>query len=199
MLSFRNSAVENLISTLSQFPGVGRKTAQRLAVYILKKPEFGGDLVQAVQRVRDEVHQCRRCFNLAEGEYCPICTDAKRDQTLICVVEDVVDLFAIESSQEYRGIYHVLGGVISPLAGVRPDDLKIRELIKRVETENTAELLLAVNPTTEGETTMIYISRLLSDSAVKLTRIASGIPLGSNLEFIDAATIGRAILTRRDL
>jgi recombination protein RecR len=199
MLSFRNNALENLISTLSRFPGVGRKTAQRLAVHILKKPEFGAELVQAVERVRQEVHQCRRCFNLAEGEYCQICADEKRDQHQICVVEDVVDLFAVESSQEYRGVYHVLGGVISPLAGVRPGDLKIEELIRRVHSENTAELLLALNPTTEGEATMIYISRLLSDSAVKITRIASGIPLGSNLEYIDAATIGRAIQTRRDL
>ena len=143
--------------------------------------------------------QIRRCFNITEQELCRICLDTRRDQKTICVVEDIVDIFAIEKSNEYRGLYHVLGGVISPLNGVAPDHLKIRELVDRVEKEGVEEILLALNPSTEGEATMIYLSKLIKPSGIRVTRIASGIPIGSHLEYIDDATIGRAILSRREL
>ena len=193
-------ALINLIDCLHQLPGIGKKTAQRLAVYLLKDTDENTQkLSQAIIKVKEEIRFCSQCFNITESELCTICSNPRRDKHTICVVEDIVDIFAIENSHEYEGLYHVLGGVISPLGGTSPDDLKITELLKRVEDPDVNEILLALNPSTEGETTMIYISKLLRNSGKRITRIASGIPLGAHLEFIDDATIGRAIISRREL
>lgn len=193
-------ALENLIEQLHHLPGIGKKTAQRLAVFLLKDTdEYSHQLSQAILRVKEEIKLCKVCFNITESEICEICAHLRRDKSTICVVEDIVDIFAIEKSHEYNGVYHVLGGVVSPLNGVLPEDLRISELVERSEEPEVKEILLALNPSTEGEATMIYISNLFKSSGKKVTRIASGIPLGSHLEFIDDATIGRAILSRREI
>ena len=193
-------ALENLIEQLHHLPGIGKKTAQRLAVFLLKdSDEYSHLLSQAILSVKEEIKLCKVCFNITESEICEICAHLRRDKSTICVVEDIVDIFAIEKSHEYNGVYHVLGGVISPLNGVLPEDLRLTELIERSEQPEVNEILLALNPSTEGEATMIYISKLFKSSGKKVTRIASGIPLGAHLEFIDDATIGRAILSRREI
>jgi recombination protein RecR len=193
-------ALENLVDQLHHLPGIGKKTAQRLAIFLLKDSEENAKkLSTAILRVKEEIKLCNECFNITETERCEICENPRRDKSTICVVEDIVDIFAIEKSHEYNGIYHVLGGVISPLSGVSPEALRIPELVKRAENSEVKEILLALNPSTEGEATMIYISRLFNSEEKKITRIASGIPLGAHLEFVDDATIGRAILSRREL
>jgi recombination protein RecR len=193
-------ALENLIDHLHQLPGIGKKTAQRLAIFLLKAPEeTARGLSAAILNVLEEIHFCINCFNITEKEYCQICENPRRDNSTICVVEDIVDIFAIEKSHEYNGLYHVLGGVISPLAGVSPEDLRIAELVSRFGQPEVLEVVLALNPSTEGEATMIYLSKILSGQGKKITRIASGIPLGSHLEYIDDATIGRAMLSRREI
>ncbi len=192
--------LDRLINELSRLPGIGQKTAQRLALFILKTdPVYVSDLADAMLDVKEKTGLCKQCFNIAENELCSICTNPKRNPAQICVVEDIVDIMAIEESHEFNGLYHVLGGVISPLSGVMPDDLHLSELAERVKSQKVQEVLMAINPSTEGEATMIYISRMLKDMDIRLTRIASGVPLGSQLEYLDTATIGRAILTRRDL
>ena len=194
------SALDKLIDQLAQLPGIGRKTAQRLALFILKSDtQFASDLANAIINLKQNTHLCKRCFNIAEDDLCAICSDPTRDQHKICVVEDIVDVMAIEETHTYSGLYHVLGGVISPLAGVSPDQLHIQELIRRVQEEDIDEVLLAINPSTEGETTIIYISEQLKPFNIKLTRLASGIPIGSHLEYLDMATIGRAIQSRQEL
>jgi len=194
------NALENLIQQLHHLPGIGKKTAQRLAVFLLKDTdEYAQQLSQAILRVKKEIKLCQVCFNITESEICEICAYIRRDKSTICVVEDIVDIFAIEKSHEYNGVYHVLGGVISPLNGVLPEDLRISELVERAMKPEVKEILLALNPSTEGEATMIYISKLFNSNEKKVTRIASGIPLGAHLEFIDDATIGRAILSRREM
>jgi recombination protein RecR len=194
------AALENLVTQLHQLPGIGKKTAQRLAIYILKdSTENTTALSHAILRVKDEIKFCDLCYNITENRLCNICSNPRRDGSTVCVVEDIVDIFAIEKSHEYNGLYHVLGGVISPLSGVSPDDLRITELFERAKNTNVREILLAINPSTEGEATMIYLSKLFKTTNKKLTRIASGIPLGAHLEFIDDATIGRAILSRREI
>ncbi len=197
---FGINALESLINSLSRLPGIGKKTAQRLAIFILKSDvKFAEELADSILKLKHETQLCQRCFNIAEGPLCHICKDERRDSSKLCLVEDIIDIMAIESSHEFDGKYHVLGGVISPLSGIMPEDLHIQELINRVAEENIKEILMALNPSTEGEATMIYISKLLKNSDVLITQLASGVPIGSNLEFIDAATIGRAILTRRKL
>ena len=193
-------ALDNLINCLHLLPGVGKKTAQRLAIYLLKDSEENTEkLSQAIKKIKKDINFCEACFNITESTMCTICSNPRRDLHTICVVEDIVDIFAIENSHEYNGLYHVLGGVISPLSGTSPNDLKISELLERAKDPAVKEILLALNPSTEGEATMIYISKLFKTSDKKVTRIASGIPLGAHLEFIDDATIGRAILSRREL
>ena len=200
MLDLISPALEELTKSLHRLPGIGRKTAQRLALFLLRDDEdHTRALAESILRVKKEIHFCKECFNITEEQLCTICRDDRRDRSVICVVEDIADIFAIEKSNEYRGLYHVLGGVISPLSGVSPDDLKISELIQRVGHSNTKEVVLAINPSTEGEATMIYISRLLKEIDTRVTRIASGIPLGAHLEFVDDATIGRAFLSRSDI
>ena len=194
------NSLSNLIDQLHRLPGIGRKTAQRLAFHIIKDGnEEANELANSIIEVKNKIRYCQLCFNITESEICTICSNNNRDKKTICVVEEVVDIMAIEKSNEYQGIYHVLGGVISPLAGISPDDLHIKDLIQRVQNEDINEILLAINPSTEGEATMIYLSKLLKPYNKRITRIASGVPFGAHLEYIDNATIGRAILSRRDV
>ena len=200
MLRISCQALEELTEKFHQLPGIGKKTAFRLSLFILKSPqEYALSLADSIEKVKKELQFCRICNNITEKEICTICDDPRRDHSTICVVEDIIDIFAIEKSNEYHGVYHVLGGVISPLAGIAPQDLKIQNLLERVKKEEINEILLAINPSTEGETTMIYLSKKLKPFGKRITRIASGIPLGAHLEFIDDATIGRAIMTRSDI
>ena len=193
-------ALDELVLQLSQLPGIGRKSAQRLAIYILKsKNGYADKLVDAIINIKENTTFCKRCHNISEQQECTICSDPKRDATKICVVEDIVDVLAIEGSREYNGLYHVLGGVISPLAGVSAADLKINSLMERLSPENISEVLLALNLSTEGEATMIYLSQMLHSKDVEVTRIAHGVPLGSHLEFVDQTTIGRAIAARQKI
>lgn len=200
MRLFGIDSLDRLINELTYLPGIGRKTAQRLAIFILKSDRtYAENLAAAVQDLKNNTQLCRDCFNISEKTLCTICTDSRRDKTKVCVVEDIVDIFAIEESHEYRGLYHVLGGVISPLAGITADRLHIKQLIERLHNNPIEEVLLALNPSTEGEATMIYISRLIKPINIKVTRIASGVPIGSHLEYVDAVTIGRAINSRQEL
>ena len=188
------------IEELSKLPGIGKKTAQRLALHILKNEQPSVDkLVKAIADLKIKLHFCKRCFNITEDDLCEICKSVKRDTTKICVVEEASDVIAIEKTNEYNGLYHVLGGVLSPLSGVTANDLKIKELLTRFENENISEIILAINPDTEGETTALYLARLIKPLNIKVTRIARGIPIGGDLEFADEATIGRAMLNRMDL
>lgn len=188
------------IEELSKLPGIGKKTAQRLALFLLKSPQDRVEnLLNAIHDLKTKIHFCSKCFNLAEEDLCRICQNTKRDSAIICVVEEASDVIAIEKSNEYSGVYHVLGGVLSPLSGVTPDQLKIKELMRRFEFEEIKEVILALNPDTEGETTSLYLAKLLKPLGVKVTRIARGIPIGGDLEFADEATIGRAMLNRIDV
>ena len=185
------------IEELSKLPGIGKKTAQRLALYILKRNEEEvNNLLKSLQELKTKLRFCERCYNLSEDNFCSICKSPKRESSLMCVVEEASDVIAIEKTNEYNGLYHVIGGVLSPLSGVNPDSLKIKELIKRFENEDIKEVILALNPDTEGETTSLYIANLLKPLDVKVSRIARGLPIGGDLEFADEATIGRAILNR---
>ena len=185
------------IEELSKLPGIGKKTAQRLAIYLLKSEEKQVEnLINSVKDLKIKIRFCSRCFNLSEDDLCNICKSEKREKSVICVVEEASDVIAIEKTNEFRGLYHVLGGVLSPLTGVNPDSLHIKELLKRFENEEIKEIILALNPDTEGETTSLYLAKLLHPLKVNVTRIARGLPIGGDLEFADDATIGRAILNR---
>jgi recombination protein RecR len=188
------------IEELSKLPGIGKKTAQRLALYILKSDKESVDsFVKAIEDLKTKLRFCSRCFNLSVEELCEICKNQKRDKTVICIVEDVNDVIAIEKTNEYNGLYHVIGGVLSPLSGISADSLKIKELIKRFETEDIHEIILALNPDTEGETTTLYLAKLVKPFGVKVSRIARGLPIGGDIEFADEATIGRAVIGRIEL
>jgi len=177
-MSLNFPSLDELVNQLSYLPGIGKKTAQRLALFILKSGGgYADKLVNAIINVKERSRFCLRCGNLTEQELCSICSDVRRDESKICVVEDIVDIMAIENSKEYDGVYHVLGGVISPLAGVSASDLKVAELVNRVEAGGVKEVLLAINLSTEGEATMIYISQLLREKNIELTRIAHGVPM----------------------
>ncbi len=185
------------IEELSKLPGIGRKTAQRLALHLLKSEnESVENLVRSLRDLKIKLRFCSRCFNISEEELCEVCKSSKRDQSVICVVEEASDVIAIEKTNEFRGLYHVLGGVLSPLTGISPESLKIKELLKRFENEQVTEVILALNPDTEGETTSLYLAKLIKPLGIKVSRIARGIPIGGDLEFADEATIGRAMLSR---
>lgn len=188
------------IDELSKLPTIGRKTAQRLALYILKSDiESVESLINAVSDLKSKIQFCEICFNLSTESTCDICRSVKRDRSVICVVEEASDVIAIETTNEYRGLFHVLGGVLSPLSGKGVDDLKITELISRVKSDEVKEIILALNPDTEGETTSLYLTRQLKPFNKKITRLPTGLPLGGDLEFTDHATVGRAILNRIEL
>ena len=192
-------SVDNLIVQLARLPGVGRRTAQRLAFHLLKASEADAlALADAIREVMERIGFCTECGNLAEEPLCPICADARRDRSLICVVEDPSDLVALERTHEYRGLYHVLGGALSPIDGVDPEHLRIAELVARVERGGVGEVLLATNPTMTGEATAAYLADRLRDRT-RVTRLASGLPVGGDLEYADEVTLGRALAGRREM
>jgi recombination protein RecR len=196
---YTSEALQQLIEEFSQLPGIGRKTAQRLALYILKQPrEEVVKMAKALVSVKDRIRYCSECWNITEQDPCVICSSPKRDRNMICVVEEPNDVMALEKTNEYRGLYHVLGGCLSPLDGIGPDELKIRELLMRVSGD-VSEIILAMNPNVEGEATTIYLTRLLKPLGAKVSRIARGIPVGSDLEFADEATLSRALEGRISL
>ena len=192
-------AVENLVTQLTKLPGIGRRTAQRLAFHLLSAPsEDALELGRAIEEVRTRVRFCRDCGNLTEDELCAVCSDARRDRTVICVVEQPVDVVSVERTGEYRGLYHVLGGALSPLDGVEPADLRIDGLLARVAQNGVTEVVLATNPTMTGEATAAYVADRLRDK-VRVTRLASGLPVGGDLEYADEVTLGRALAGRRTM
>jgi recombination protein RecR len=194
--------LQRLVTELGKLPGIGNRTAQRLAFHILRaSPEDATALADAIRDVKEKISLCEVCFNLAEGPRCTICLDERRDPTLICVVEEPGDVIPIERTHEYRGRYHVLGGALSPIDGVEPDDLKIAQLYARVERSEVREVVLATNPTTTGEATALHIADGLRTRAldVAVTRLASGLPVGGDLEYADEVTLGRALAGRRAL
>ncbi len=185
------------IEELSKLPGIGKKTAQRLALHLLKSDsDVVENLAGSLKNLKLKLRFCSRCFNISEHELCEVCKSEKRDKSVICVVEEASDVIAIEKTHEFNGLYHVLGGVLSPLTGVSPESLKIKELMKRFADEQIQEVILALNPDTEGETTSLYLAKLIKPLGIRVSRIARGIPIGGDLEFADEATIGRAMLSR---
>lgn len=209
-MQFTSEAVESLVEHLTRLPTIGRKTAHRLAAYILKMPrEEVLELSKALVAVKDKVKYCRICYNVSDEDLCGICSSAKRDRSLICVVEESNDVMALERTNEFSGVYHVLGGVISPLDGIGPEDLHVRELVARVqpipaeeseqgleEPTPVKEIILAMNPNVEGDTTAYYLTQLLKPFGVQVSRIARGLPIGGDLEYADEATLSRALMGR---
>jgi len=194
--------VERLINELSRLPGIGPKTASRLTFYLLRQPRERAQalaLAEALQDLQEKVVFCDRCFNIAESSPCAVCRDERRDQSIICVVEEPLDVHAIERTGEYGGLYHVLHGAISPVEGVGPDDLKIAELLARVKGEAVREVLLATNPNLEGEATAMYLARLLKPLSVRVTCLARGLPVGGDLEYADSVTLARALEGRSEI
>jgi len=198
MLSSSQS-LENLIRELSKLPGIGRKTAQRLAFWILKQDKNEvAELAESIRQAREKVRPCSICFNITESDPCQICNSDRRDRSLICVVEEANDLLALEKTGEYRGLYHVLGGALSPLDGIGPDQLHARELIARLKDETVKEVIIATNPNVEGEATAAFLSKLIKPLGIRVTRIARGLPVGSDLEYADNTTLTQAITNRRE-
>ena len=199
------SAIDDLTTELSKLPGIGKKTALRLTYHLLKQPaDRSLRLAQALEVLAERVHACPRCHNLTEADLCAICTDPRRDSSVICAVEEASDIGAIERSGEYRGVYHVLGGRLSPLDGVSASDLAIEDLVRRVETGDEGEgrvreVILATNPSIEGEATALYVQQALGPSKVRVTRIARGLPVGGDLEYADGVTIAQALVARREM
>jgi len=191
--------VDNLVAQLTKLPGVGQRTAQRLAFHLLSRPKAEAlALAEAIEDVKERVRFCNECGNLTEADLCEICRDARRDQALICVVEQPADLVSLERTHEYRGLYHVLGGALSPLDGVEPEHLRIDELLRRVERNGVQEVVLATNPNMTGEATAAYVADRLR-GRVRVTRLASGLPVGGDLEYADEVTLGRALSGRREM
>ena len=192
--------IQRLLDELERLPGIGPKSAQRIAYWLLANETADADrLSAAITQVKQSIHLCPRCFDFAQDELCEVCADPRRDQTSICVVEEPRDVMAIERTGEFHGLYHVLHGAISPMDGIGPEQLKIRELVGRLGDSDIAEVVLATNPNVEGETTAVYIARTIKPLGVRVTRIASGLPVGGDLEFADEVTLGRALEARREM
>jgi recombination protein RecR len=192
--------VERLITELSKLPSIGPRSAQRIAFHIIRsRQEDAFGLAEALREVKERIKPCRRCFNLTEAEECEICRDARRDRSAICVVEDPYDIGPMERTGEYRGLYHVLGGSLSPLDGIEPEDLRIAELLERIEKEEIKELVIATNPNTTGEATAMFIAQEVKDLPLRVTALASGLPVGGDLEYADEVTLGRAFAGRREI
>jgi len=193
-------SVENLVVQLAKLPGIGRRTAQRLTFHLLSaRAEDALELAKAIEDVKARVRFCRECGNLTEEELCEVCSDPRRDRSLICVVEQPVDVVSLERTHEYRGLYHVLGGALSPLDGTHPEDLRIKPLLERLRGDVVTEIILATNPNVAGEATALYLSKLLAPLGVRVTRIARGVPMGSDLEYSDLVTLARALEGRREV
>ncbi len=199
-MSYYSKPLNNLINELVKLPGIGPKTAQRLAFFILESSiENAENLARALVKAKSGIHFCRDCFNFANDELCPICQDPKRNRDLICVVEDAKDIVAIEKTHQYHGLYHVLQGTIAPIDGIGPEQLKIAQLLKRLKNTTIKEIVLATNPNIEGEQTAMYIAKLLKPFNIKTSRIASGIPVGGELEYADELTLSCALAGRREI
>jgi len=199
-MAFYAEPLERLIEQLCRLPGIGPKSAQRLAFHLLSVPRDEAQrLSSAIMELKDRIVFCRTCFNISEGEACGICSDPRRDGSVLCVVEEPRDIIAIERSGSYRGRYHVLGGAISPMDGVGPDELRVRELVQRLSEGAVSEVIVATNPNAEGEATALYMARLVRPLGLKVTRIASGLPVGGDLEYADEVTLGRAMTGRTEL
>lgn len=200
MTSAYEGAVQTLIDELGRLPGVGPKSAQRIAFYLLKVDAVDARrLARAIEDAKDRVRWCTRCFNIAQEELCQFCRDERRDPAVVCVVEDPRDIVAIERTTRFSGRYHVLQGAISPIEGVGPEQLRVKELLARIPVEGVQEVILATNPNIEGETTALYLARLLQPLGITVTRIASGLPVGGDLEYADELTLGRALEGRREV
>ena len=190
-------AVEEVIDALGRLPGIGPKSAQRITFHLMRLPVEDIELLtSAISLMKEKIRFCDSCFNISEQELCPICKDGQRDKGMLCVVEEPKDIIALEKTAEFRGKYHVLGGSISPIDGIGPEQLKVAELLRRIEPERIEEVIIAMNPNIEGEATAIYIARLLEPLGVKVTKIASGLPVGGDLEYADELTLGRALVGR---
>ena len=199
-MQYSSEILSRTVDELMKLPGIGRKTAQRLAFYLLKSPrEEAVALAQSIIELKDKVRFCRECFNATEDELCPVCRDAGRDRGLVCIIEETNDLLAIERTSEFRGLYHVLQGHLSPLDGIGPDDIRVRELMERLERLQVREVIVATNPNAEGEATALYLMKLIKPLGIKVTRIARGLPVGSDLEFSDEVTLGRALAGRQEM
>jgi len=189
-----------LVAELAKFPGIGQKTATRLAFFILRQPAIEAEaLASAIRELKAKVLFCSNCFHITENDPCPLCTDPGRDDRLLCIIEEPQDLIAVERSRSFRGRYHVLHGALSPLDGVGPDELRIRELVSRLESGQVQEVVIATNFTVEGEATALYLARLIRPLGIRVTRLAHGIPMGSDLEYVDEATVNRAVEGRREI
>ena len=199
-MSYYSPSIEKLIESFEKLPSIGHKTAQRLAFYMLDiTNEEAEEFTNSILNAKKNLHFCSKCFNISDTDPCNICSNPKRDETTICVVEDVRDVIAMERTHEYNGVYHVLHGSISPMNGVGPDDIKIKELLTRVMNGNVEEIILATNPRVEGEATSMYISKLLRPMGIKTTRIARGIPVGGDLEYTDEITLTKALEGRSEI
>ena len=193
-------AVQSLIDEFGRLPGIGPKSAQRIAFHMLKLPLLDAQrLAQSIMEAKEKVAFCERCFNVSENNLCDICADARRDNHIVCVVEDSKDVVAVERTNEYRGKYHVLQGAINPIEGIGPDQLRVKELLARVEPEEIKEIILCTNPNLEGEATAMYLARLFGSLGLSVTRVASGLPVGGDLEYADELTLGRALEGRRSV
>jgi recombination protein RecR len=192
--------IQALVDELGRLPGIGPKSAQRIAFHLLEVPnEEALRLASTIAEVKDRIRLCERCFNVGEHALCAICSDSRRDSSMVCVVEDPRDIVAVERTREFHGTYHVLGGALNPIDGVGPDQLRVRDLLDRLTPESIAEVILCTNPNLEGEATAMYLARLLGPLGVMVTRIASGLPVGGDLEYADELTLGRALVGRREM
>ncbi|MDP3582570.1 MAG: recombination mediator RecR [Ignavibacteria bacterium] len=192
--------LQKAIDELSKLPSIGKKTAQRLAIHLLKNDrETVESLITSLRDLKEKIRFCQECFNISVDETCDICKSVKRDRTVMCIVEDASDVISIEKTNEYNGLYHVLGGVLDPLSGVTADSLKIKELLQRISNQDIKEIILALNPNAVGDATSLYLSRMLKEKNVRISRIARGLPIGGDIEFADSATIGRAFIGRIQL
>jgi len=199
-MSTYTPTVEDLIDKLAKLPGIGKKTAVRLALHILRSsPDDAQALARSILRVKERIGFCRTCFNIAEGEECTICRNYQRDRSLLCVVEEPSDLMAIEATGVFKGLYHVLHGVIAPLDGIGPQELKIAELLDRLQQGGVAEVILATNPTVEGDATSLYLAKIIKPLGITVTRIAQGIPAGGDIEYVDSKTMTRSLEGRREV
>lgn len=199
-MSYYSPSIEKLIESFERLPSIGHKTAVRLAFYILNQPnEQIKDFIDSIINAKKNLKYCSKCFNISDTDPCVICNNEKRDSSIICVVEDVKDIIAMERTHEYKGVYHVLHGTISPMNGIGPDEIKIKELLNRLQNNEVKEVILATNPRVEGEATAMYISKLIKPLGIKVTRIAHGIPVGGDLEYTDEVTLIKAMEGRREL